>query len=77
VVIWCQLRGWPKDVQRTVFQPVIIATSAMTRPGWVRAARSPRYGEAVPARLADAAGRHVGRNETLRRLDEASFRKSS
>src|SRR6266853_613483 len=30
VVIWCQLRGWPKDVQRTVFQPVIIATSAVT-----------------------------------------------
>ena len=29
-VIWCQLRGWPKDVQRAVFQPVIIATSAMT-----------------------------------------------
>ena len=22
VVIWCQLRGWPKDHQRTVFQPV-------------------------------------------------------
>jgi uncharacterized protein len=22
VVIWCQLRGWPKDLQRTVFQPV-------------------------------------------------------
>src|SRR5207248_801320 len=29
-VIWCQLRGWTKDVQRTVFQPVIITTSAMT-----------------------------------------------
>ena len=24
--IWCQLRGWPKDVQRTVFQPVNLAT---------------------------------------------------
>src|ERR1043166_5576272 len=23
--IWCQLRGWPKDVQRTVFQPVNLA----------------------------------------------------
>src|SRR5207302_2325835 len=30
VVVWCQLRGWPKDVQRTVFQPVILAKSAMT-----------------------------------------------
>jgi uncharacterized membrane protein YfcA len=23
--IWCQLQGWPKDVQRTVFQPVNLA----------------------------------------------------
>ena len=23
--IWCQLHGWPKDVQRTVFQPVNLA----------------------------------------------------
>ena len=22
VVVWCQLRGWPKDIQRTIFQPV-------------------------------------------------------
>lgn len=29
VVIWCGLRGWPKDVQRTVFQPVGVATFAM------------------------------------------------
>ena len=24
VTIWCGLRGWPKDVQRTVFQPVAL-----------------------------------------------------
>jgi uncharacterized membrane protein YfcA len=30
VGIWCQLRGWPKDVQRSIFQPVIILMSAMT-----------------------------------------------
>jgi uncharacterized membrane protein YfcA len=30
VVIWCQLRGWPKDVQRNVFQPVLFATMVMT-----------------------------------------------
>jgi len=30
VVIWCGLRGWPRDVQRTVFQPVGVATFAMT-----------------------------------------------
>ena len=28
VVIWCQLRNWPKDVQRTIFQPVLLATIA-------------------------------------------------
>src|SRR5216684_4203861 len=26
VTIWCGLRGWPKDVQRAVFQPVAVAT---------------------------------------------------
>ena len=26
VVIWCQLRNWPKDVQRAIFQPVLLAT---------------------------------------------------
>ncbi|MBV9260880.1 MAG: sulfite exporter TauE/SafE family protein [Pseudolabrys sp.] len=30
VTVWCQMRDWPKDVQRTVFQPVIAATMAMT-----------------------------------------------
>src|SRR4051812_48529343 len=29
VTIWCGLRGWPKDVQRTVFQPVAVATFLM------------------------------------------------
>lgn len=30
IVIWCQLRSWPKDVQRGIFQPVLMATIAMT-----------------------------------------------
>jgi uncharacterized membrane protein YfcA len=30
VTIWCQWRGWPKDVQRTVFQPVMLAAAMMT-----------------------------------------------
>jgi uncharacterized protein len=30
VTIWCGLRGWPKDVQRTVFQPVGVAIFAMS-----------------------------------------------
>jgi uncharacterized protein len=31
--IWCQLRGWPKDQQRAVFQPVGVATFAMSAIG--------------------------------------------
>ena len=30
VTIWCGLRGWPKDVQRTVFQPVAVAIFVMS-----------------------------------------------
>jgi uncharacterized membrane protein YfcA len=30
VTIWCQLRGWPKDEQRAVFQPVNLANIAMS-----------------------------------------------
>jgi uncharacterized membrane protein YfcA len=29
-VIWCQLRGWNKDQQRAVFQPVGVATFALS-----------------------------------------------
>jgi uncharacterized membrane protein YfcA len=29
VTIWCQLRGWPKDTQRMVFQPVNFATAVI------------------------------------------------
>lgn len=30
VTIWCGLRGWSKDVQRAVFQPVSVATFLMS-----------------------------------------------
>jgi uncharacterized membrane protein YfcA len=30
VTMWCAVRGWPKDVQRTVFQPVGVAIFAMS-----------------------------------------------
>jgi uncharacterized protein len=33
VVIWSGVRGWPKDVQRTVFQPIGVATFAMSAIG--------------------------------------------
>jgi uncharacterized membrane protein YfcA len=30
ITIWCQLRGWTKDVQRAVFQPVMLAAIVVT-----------------------------------------------
>ena len=33
VVIWSGIRGWPKDVQRAVFQPIGAATFAMSAAG--------------------------------------------
>jgi uncharacterized membrane protein YfcA len=30
VTMWCGLRGWPKDVQRAVFQPVILIAFVMS-----------------------------------------------
>jgi len=30
VTIWCRLRGWPKDQQRAVFQPVAVAVFVMS-----------------------------------------------
>jgi uncharacterized protein len=76
VVIWCQLRAWPKDVQRTVFQPVIIATSAMTAAslgaaGAVTADTVKLFLLGLPMLLA---GTWVGMR-LYGRLDEASFRR--
>jgi uncharacterized membrane protein YfcA len=76
VVIWCQLRGWPKDVQRAVFQPVIITTSAMTAvwlgaSGAVIADTVKLFLLGLPMLLA---GTWVGMR-LYGRLDEASFRR--
>ena len=30
ITIWCQLRGWRKDEQRAIFQPVILAAFILT-----------------------------------------------
>jgi uncharacterized membrane protein YfcA len=30
VTIWCGLRGWPKEVQRTIFQPVAVVVFLMS-----------------------------------------------
>jgi uncharacterized membrane protein YfcA len=37
--VWCALRGWPKDEQRAVFQPVGVAVFLMTL-AWLVATRS-------------------------------------
>ena len=76
VVIWCQLRGWPKDVQRAVFQPVIITTSAMTAV-WLGASGAATADTVklfllgLPMLLA---GTWVGM-KLYGRLDEAGFRR--
>ena len=30
ITVWCQMRGWTKDAQRAVFQPVMLAAIVMT-----------------------------------------------
>jgi len=76
VTIWCGLRGWPKDVQRTVFQPVAVATFLMSAL-WIgaRGAITPDiiklFLVGLPALLA---GTWLGL-KLFGRLDEAGFRK--
>jgi uncharacterized membrane protein YfcA len=76
VTIWCGLRGWPKDVQRTVFQPVAVAIFLMSAL-WIGAkgAITPEIIKmfliGLPALFA---GTWLGL-KLFGRLDEASFRK--
>lgn len=30
ITMWCQLRGWPRDMQRAIYQPVILAAFLIT-----------------------------------------------
>ncbi len=76
VSVWCQLRGWPKDIQRTVFQPVIVTMSAMTMASFavsgtvtIDTMKSFLYG--LPALLA---GLWLG-FKLYGKLDDAAFRK--
>jgi uncharacterized membrane protein YfcA len=75
-VIWCQLRGWPKDQQRAVFQPVGVATFAMSG-AWLGAQGSISrqivlmFVVALPVLLA---GTWLGL-KLYGKLDEAQFRK--
>ncbi|HEX3115356.1 MAG TPA: sulfite exporter TauE/SafE family protein [Bradyrhizobium sp.] len=76
VTIWCGLRGWPKDVQRAVFQPVAVATFLMSAlwigaRGAIAADTIRLFLIGLPAVLA---GTWLGL-KLFGRLNEAAFRK--
>jgi uncharacterized membrane protein YfcA len=76
VVIWSTLRGWPRDVQRTVFQPIGVATFAMVAlwlglKGAISADAIKLFLIGLPVLLA---GTWLGL-KLYGKLDEASFRR--
>jgi uncharacterized protein len=76
VTIWCQLRGWPKEVQRTVSQPVNLAAIVMSAvslslAGAVTAETAKLYILGLPVLLV---GLWSG-FKLYGKLDEAAFRK--
>jgi uncharacterized membrane protein YfcA len=76
VTIWCGLRGWPKDVQRTVFQPVAVAIFLMSAlwigaKGAITMETIKLFLIGLPALLA---GTWLGL-KLFGRLNEATFRK--
>jgi uncharacterized protein len=76
VVIWCQLRNWPKDVQRAIFQPVLLATIltstvSLSVAGAVTSETVKLYLLGLPCMLA---GTWAGL-KLYGRLDDAVFRK--
>lgn len=76
VVIWCGLRGWPKDEQRAVFQPIGVATFAMSAlwlgaKGAISADAIKLFLFGLPVLLA---GTWIGL-KLYGRIDEASFRR--
>jgi uncharacterized membrane protein YfcA len=76
VVIWCGLRGWPKDAQRAVFQPVAVAIFLMSAlwigaKGAITADTIKLFLIGLPVLLA---GTWLGL-KLFGRLNEAAFRK--
>lgn len=76
ITIWCQMRGWTKDEQRAVFQPVILASMIMiamslTAAGSITADTLKLYVLGLPALLA---GLWLG-FRCYGKLDEAAFRR--
>ena len=76
VTIWCGVRGWPKDAQRAVFQPIAVATFAMSAL-WIGAGGAltisiaKLFALGLPVLMA---GTWLGL-KLYGRLDEASFRR--
>ncbi|MGB8398546.1 sulfite exporter TauE/SafE family protein [Bradyrhizobium sp.] len=76
VTIWCGLRGWPREVQRTVFQPVAVATFLMGAL-WI-GARGAITPDTVKLFLIGLPALFAGTCLGLKlfgRIDEAAFRK--
>jgi uncharacterized membrane protein YfcA len=76
VTIWSGLRGWPKDQQRTVFQPVAVAIFLMSAlwlgaKGAITPDTMKLFAVGLPVLIA---GTWLGL-KLYGRLDEASFRK--
>jgi uncharacterized protein len=76
VTIWTGLRGWPKDVQRAVFQPVAVAIFLMSAlwlgaKGTITAETAKLFVLGLPFL---AAGTWLGL-KLFGRIDEATFRK--
>lgn len=76
ITVWCQMRGWNKDEQRAVFQPVMLAAIVMTAisltaSGSITAETIKLYLLGLPALLA---GLWIG-FRLYGKLDDASFRK--
>src|ERR1700694_2665783 len=76
VTIWCGLRGWPKDVQRAVFQPVAVAIFLMS--GFWIGARGAITADIIKLFLIGLPALFAGTWLGLKlfgRLNEAAFRK--
>jgi uncharacterized membrane protein YfcA len=76
VTVWSQLRGWPKDAQRTVFQPVnlaaiVISAVSLSVAGAVTLETAKLYVLGLPVLLA---GMWTGL-KLYGKLDDAAFRK--
>jgi uncharacterized membrane protein YfcA len=76
VTIWCGLRGWPKDVQRAVFQPVAVVIFLMSAlwlgvKGTVTVDTASFFAMGLPCVIA---GTWLGL-KLFGRIDEPTFRK--